>query len=512
MSLVEANTVNGNNRSVVRLDPNDNVAVALNPLEPGRSIRVGGVELVIRDFLPPGHKVALETVPQGGVVRRYGEMIGRATEVIEPGRHVHVHNLAYERPPVNYEFPERQIYPPKLPENTPTFLGYPRKDGRAGTRNYIAVVALSNCAAHTVELVVRSFEGTPLPPGVDGVVSFPHQDGCGMAAGRDLALLQRTLTGIIDHPNVGAAVIIGLGCEVNHMENYIGAHAARSERLAALTLQSSGGTLSTVNATRRRISLFIEELASERRQVAPASKLVVGLKCGGSDSLSGITANPALGCCSDLLVQNGGTVILAETPEVVGAEHLLVRKAKNRQVAQRLLELIESYKGYLDRFEAGFDDNPSPGNKEGGLSNIVEKSLGAVAKAGSSPLMDAIDYAERPTCAGFVFMNTPGYDPVSVTGLAAGGANLIVFTTGRGSALGFPTVPVLKVASNTATYEAMRDNMDLNAGVIAEGTKDVAEMGGTIFDLLLEIASGQRTASERLGHGEFAPWRIGPVL
>jgi len=256
----------------------------------------------------------------------------------------------------------------------------------------------------------------------------------------------------------------------------------------------------------------MERASAEKRVETSASKIVLGLNCGGSDSFSGITANPALGVCSDMLARIGATSVLAETTEIFGAEHLLVRRAQSRRVAEKLLGCIAAYKTYLNRFGGSFDDNPTPGNKEGGLTNIVEKSLGAVAKAGTSPLMDVVDYAERIHSPGFVFMNTPGYDPISLTGLAAGGVNLIAFTTGRGSAIGFPTVPVIKIASNSATHRRMRDNMDVNAGRIADGDATVAEIGREIFDLVLRVASGERTASERLGHAEFVPWRIGPVL
>jgi altronate hydrolase len=308
-------------------------------------------------------------------------------------------------------------------------------------------------------------------------------------------------------------VILGLGCETNQIDHYLGAGGPRSSRLAGLTLQSSGGTRGTVEAARRRIAGFIEQAAAERRTEVPASKIVLGLNCGGSDSFSGITANPALGHCSDLLAELGGTAVLAETTEIFGAEHLLVKRAKNRQVAEKLLSFIRKYKEYLNRFEgSSFDDNPSPGNKAGGLTNILEKSLGAVAKGGTSPLMDVYDYAEPITSPGFTFMNTPGYDPVSLTGLAAGGCNLIAFTTGRGSAIGFPTIPVIKIATNSNTYRAMTANMDINGGAIADGDRSVQEVGREIFDLMLDVASGRRTCAETLGHKEFVPWRIGPVM
>jgi altronate hydrolase len=318
--------------------------------------------------------------------------------------------------------------------------------------------------------------------------------------------LRRTLSGVLDHPNVSAAILVGLGCEVNQIGGYAGA------RMVGMTLQASGGTRATVEAARREIAKMIERAAGEKRVAVPASKIVLGLNCGGSDSFSGITANPALGVCSDLIAQAGGSAVLAETTEIFGAEHLLVRRARNREVAEKLLGFVRGYKQYLARFGGSFDDNPTPGNKEGGLTNILEKSLGAVAKAGTSPLNDAVDYAERVRTPGFVFMNTPGYDPVSLAGLAAGGANVIAFTTGRGSAIGFPTIPVIKIASNSNTFSKMRDNMDVNAGRIADGAASVGEIGHEIFELLLRVASGERTASERLEHHEFVPWRIGPVL
>jgi altronate hydrolase len=376
------------------------------------------------------------------------------------------------------------------------------------------VVAASNCAAHTAELIAESFGDAALPESVDGIVAFPHGEGCGQAMGPDTEQLQRTLEGVLDHPNVSAALILGLGCEVNQIDHYLG-RSGTGETAAALhglTLQTSGGTRGTVEAARKQIFEFIDRAAAEKRSETAASKLALGLNCGGSDSFSGITANPALGFCCDLIVERGGTVVLAETTEIFGAEHLLMRRARNASVARELAGCVEKYKAYLRQFGGSFNDNPSPGNKEGGLTNILEKSLGAVAKAGTSTLEDVLEYSERITKPGFVFMNTPGYDPVSITGLAAGGVNLIAFTTGRGSAIGFPSIPVLKIASNSNTYRRMTGNMDINAGRIADGEASVEQVGREIFETLLRVASGARTHAEELGHHEFAPWRIGPVL
>lgn len=498
--------------SAIRLHPSDDVAIARVPIAAGAELRVEGIPVVASDAIPAGHKIALRAIGAGEMIRRYGQAIGRARVPIAAGQHVHIHNLGFEELALEYEFPAGEQAPARNPAASPTFLGYVRADGRVGTRNYIAVVAASNCAAHTAEWIARSYDGETLPAGVDGVVAFPHGEGCGHSTSADIDQLRRTLSGVLVHPNVSAAVIVGLGCEGNQIDHYLGQGADR-RRLAGLTLQSSGGTRATVEAARREIGRFIEQAAEERRTEVPASKIVLGLNCGGSDSFSGITANPALGHCSDLLAAFGGTPVLAETPEIVGAEHLLVRRSRNREVAEKLLACIRNYKRYLSRFEgSGFDDNPSPGNKAGGLTNILEKSLGAVAKGGTSTLMEVYDYAERVANSGFAFMNTPGYDPVSVTGLAAGGCNLVAFTTGRGSAIGFPTIPVIKIATNSHTYRAMTDNMDVNAGTIADGGKTVEDVGREIFGLMLEVASGRRTCAERLGHQEFVPWRIGPVM
>jgi altronate hydrolase len=497
--------------SVIHLHAADNVAIARVPVSAGTELKVDGQTLVARESIPAGHKIALAVIPRGEVVRRYGQVIGRAKDDIHPGHHVHTHNLAFEELHFDYEFPTGETALPAR-RAAPTFLGYPREDGSVGTRNYIAVVAASNCAAHTAELIAHSFDGASLPANVDGVVAFPHGEGCGHTIGPDTEQLRRTLAGVLAHPNVSAAVILGLGCEVNQIEHYLGPNAPRASRLVGMTLQSSGGTRGAVAAARAEIARLMEHCAAEQRVEAPASRIVLGLNCGGSDSFSGITANPALGVCSDMLSEIGASVVLAETTEIFGAEHLLVRRARNRQVAEKLLSFVQGYKQYLIRFAGSFNDNPSPGNKEGGLTNILEKSLGAVAKAGTSPLTDAVDYAEPVRTPGFVFMNTPGYDPVSLTGLAAGGCNLIAFTTGRGSAIGFPSVPVLKIASNTVTYRRMQDNMDINAGAIADGDKSVQDVGREIFDMLLRVASGEKTCAERLGHHEFVPWRIGPVL
>jgi altronate hydrolase len=512
MSLFEIARLPTAGNSVIHLNAADNVAIARVPLQPGQTVRAGEADVRVAQPVPVGHKISLRLIPNGTQVIRYGQPIGRARADIGPGEHVHTHNLAYEEHPLDYEFPSVELPLPGPRKEARSFLGYPRADGRAGTRNYIAVVAASNCAAHVATLIGQSYGGASLPENVDGVVAFPHGEGCAHTIGPDTDQLRRTLAGVLDHPNISAAVILGLGCETNQIEHYLGPGATGSERLIGLTIQESGGTRATVEAARGQIDRLIEQAAAERRVEMSAAKIVLGLNCGGSDSFSGVTANPALGVCSDLLSGIGATAVLAETTETFGAEHLLIARARNRAVAERYLGFVREYKDYLHRMGGSFDDNPSPGNKAGGLTNIVEKSLGAVAKAGSTAMNEAVDYAGRVHGPGFVFMNTPGYDPVSLTGLAAGGVNLIAFTTGRGSAIGFPSIPVIKIATNSATWQRMRDNMDINAGRIADGEATVAQVGREIFEMVLRVASGERTCSERLGHSEFVPWRIGPVL
>jgi altronate hydrolase len=496
--------------ATILLNRQDNIAVARVPLAPGQQIQIGGASITAREAIQPGHKVAITSIQAGDPVFRYGEPIGVARVAIPPGSHVHEHNLAFRA--VGHDF-EVEAPPPFPYQPSRTFRGYLREDGRVGTRNYIAVVAASNCAAHTVELVERSFAGERLPPNIDGVVAFPHGDGCASSIGPDTQQLQRTLEGVLDHPNVFAALIIGLGCEVNQIDHYLGqSNNGRSKSLTGFTLQDTGGTSRSVAQARLSIEELMAKAVTQTRTEVPASYLNLGLNCGGSDSFSGITANPALGYCCDLIVREGGTVVLAETTEIFGAEHILARRAKDKETARKLLDCVESYKAYLRQFGGSFNDNPSPGNKKGGLTNIVEKSLGAIAKAGTSPLNDVVEYSERIHGRGLVFMNTPGYDPASLAGLAAGGVNLIAFTTGRGSAIGFPTIPTLKISSNSDTFRRMPDNMDINAGPIADGAGTVEEIGKDIFEALLRIASGEKTKAEILGHHEFVPWKIGPTL
>jgi altronate dehydratase len=497
---------------LLRLSRRDNVAVARVSVNTGDVCNFEDTELRLRSNVPMGHKVAVADIGEGQIVYKYGEDIGVAKQPIRRGDWVHTHNVKFDVKDRDWAFSTNVSDLRDIPLAEPaTFLGYPRADGRVGTRNYLAVAGASNCAAHAVSEIEaafrwESFAGTNF----DGVVCFPHGDGCGQNEGADLAQLRRTIEGVLDHPNVAAAIVVGLGCEVNQISYYLPENGDGFRR--GLTLQESGGTRNAVRDAAKAIRELIDTVGRLERVEAPVSKLVLGTECGGSDGFSGITANPALGYCSDLLVKRGGASVLSETPEIYGAEHLLTRRAVSREVGEKLLRQIEWYKEYVGRFGGTFDDNPSPGNKAGGLTNIAEKSLGAAIKSGTSPLADVLEFAERIRKPGFAFMNTPGHDPVSMTGLAAGGANILIFTTGRGSASGFATVPVIKVATNTRTFRNMSNNMDLNAGTIADGEEDLRQMGERMYAFMIEVASGRRTCAEQLGHREFVPWRIGPVM
>src|SRR5229473_244937 len=361
MGLLEIAKLPTAENAVIHLNAADNIAIARVALSPGQQLRIAGLTLTVEDPIPAGHKVAVTGIGAGENIVRYGQKMGRARIRIEPGRHVHTHSVGFEELTLHYEFPDSESPLPQASKNVPVFLGFPREDGRVGTRNYIAVVAASNCAAHTAELIAESYSQQALPPNVDGVVAFPHGEGCGHSIGPDTEQLQRTLGGVLNHPNVAAAIILGLGCEVNQIDHYLGQGAPRTERLVGMTLQSSGGTRGTVDAARKTIAGFMERASAERRVETPASHIILGLNCGGSDSFSGITANPALGVCSDMLAAIGGTAVLAETTEIFGAEHLLVRRARNRKVAEKLIGFVRGYKEYLSRFEgSSFDDNPSP--------------------------------------------------------------------------------------------------------------------------------------------------------
>jgi altronate hydrolase len=512
----------------VVLHPQDNVAVAAAELDAGQEIRCDGTSLLVRERIRPGHKVAIRPIPRGEPIRKYGQIIGFARSDIAPGCHVHVHNVsaeAFARDPA----PCQEVPPPPArPDPPATWLGFDRGDGRYGSRNYVAVISTVNCSASTSRYICDEVRARGLLrnyPQVDGVFAITHKSGCAMAeGGPDHRQLERTLAGFARHPNVAAYLLVGLGCETGQAVHLIesqgliplgksGADRGASPPPVVLTIQECGGIRQTVEAGVRAVAELLPRANDVRRVPLTADKLILGTQCGGSDGNSGVTANPALGVAADRLVAEGGTVVLAETPEIYGAEHLLTRRAVSPAVADKLLARLRWWQWYTGVFGAQIDNNPSWGNKEGGLTTIYEKSLGAIAKGGSTALVEVLEYAEPIRHKGLVVMDTPGYDPVSMTGLVAGGANILVFTTGRGSVFGCKPVPCIKVATNTPLYRRMPDDMDLDAGVILSGTS-VAEVGQRIFAEILAVASGKRTKSEQHGVGEeeFAPWSIGPTL
>ena len=502
------------------LRPEDDVAIAKRPITAGTVLADGAQRLEVRQDIRPGHKLARRAIAAGAAVRRYGQVIGFATVDIAPGDHVHVQNLGIGDLQREYEVGTDvrpvEYYPASLMRH---FDGYRREDGRVGTRNYVAIISGVNCSASVSQFVRDRFRDVSRDyPNVDGVIAITHKSGCGTKLfGEDHMALQRVLAGYAKHPNVGAYILVGLGCEVNQA-----AVMVDKQRMAApghpertpfvINIQEAGGIRKTVERASAEVANLLPRANEARRTPQPVSELVLATNCGGSDGNSGITANPALGWAVDELVRYGGTGVLAETPEIYGAEHLLIRRAINEGVAKKLVDRYKWWEWYCRGIEA-MDNNPAPGNKAGGITTVFEKSLGGVTKGGTTPLQDVFLYGEPITTRGFVFMDTPGHDPVSITGLVAGGCNLICFTTGRGSVFGCKPVPSIKLATNSLMYRHMEDDMDIDCGVILEGTP-LEEVGGRIFEEMIAVASGKRSKSELSGVGdeEFAPWIIGPVM
>jgi altronate hydrolase len=498
----------------IRLHPDDDVVIARVEIPAGTLIQREGVRTAA--MIPAGHKLATRAVEAGKAVRRYNQVIGFATQAIRPGEHVHVHNLAMGEFERDYAFCTG-VKPVDYARPGATFQGIVRADGRVATRNYIGILTSVNCSATVARMVADHFRNNLAQyPNVDGVVALTHKTGCGMASeGEGMELLRRTLTGYARHPNFYAVVSIGLGCEANQLNTWMGSAKLKiSDKLQAFTIQEKGGTTKAVKDGIARVKALLPEADKVERETVPASHLILGLECGGSDGYSGISANPALGAAADLLVRHGGTPILSETPEIYGAEHLLTRRAVSREVGEKLLARIRWWEDYTARNKMEMNNNPSPGNKAGGLTTILEKSLGAAAKGGTMNLVDVYQFAEKVTAKGFVFMDTPGYDPVSVTGHVAGGANVVCFTTGRGSVYGCKPSPSLKLATNTRLYQHMEEDMDINCGTIVDGTETVEQVGERIFRMILDTASGKRSKSELLGFGEdeFAPWVVGATM
>jgi len=507
----------------IYLNSLDNICVAARPLSSDAEIRVAGSRVKLAQPVPLGHKVAIRPIAKDEPVRKYGQIIGFACEPIPAGHWVHSHNLTigeFVRDPA----PATETPPPPTPITDRTFQGYKRPSGKAGTRNYLAVISTVNCSASVSKYVAERFDKSQLKafPNIDGVISLRHDNGCAMQfGGLQHKMLNRVMGGMARHANIGGYLLVNLGCETGTLgslleqEKLVQIDGASGQRSGPpiFTMQDLGGTTKTVEAAAAKVAQMLPMVNDVKREPIPASEIILGTECGGSDGNSGVSANPAVGCASDLIVACGGTTILSETSEIYGAEHLLTRRAVSKRVADKLLERINWWLWYASIFGAQLDNNPSAGNKAGGLTTIAEKSLGAVAKGGSTALVDVYEYAEPVTARGFVVMDTPGFDPPSVTGMVAGGANVVVFTTGRGSCFGCKPTPSIKIATNTPMYERMIDDMDINAGEILEG-KPVAEVGREILEEILAVASGKKTKSEihGIGEEEFTPWIIGPVL
>ncbi len=499
--------------NVVRLDPSDNVVTAIKPLELGAAVE----QVATTALIPRGHKIATEGIEPGQPIRKYAQVIGYAEQQISPGDHVHTHNVEFRNTDADYEFSTdlRPVTPADKPD---TFMGYRRANGKVGTRNYIAVLTSVNCSATAARKIADAFGPEELAdyPNVDGIVAFVHGTGCGMAGdGEGFEALQRVMWGYARHPNHAGVLMVGLGCEMNQIDWLLEALGIKKGPLFhAMNIQDVAGLSKTVELGIEKVRAMLPEANKAVREPCPASELTVALQCGGSDAWSGITANPAVGHACDILVAQGGTGVLAETPEIYGAEHLLTRRAVDEKVGKKLVSLIRWWEDYTHRNKGSMDNNPSPGNKKGGLTTILEKSLGATAKGGTSPLTGVYKYGEPVDKKGFAFMDSPGYDPASVTGQIASGCNVVTFTTGRGSAFGSKPAPCSKIATNSQMYERMTDDMDYNAGAILTEGKSVEAAGREIYQMWLRVASGEKTKSELQGLGdyEFVPWQIGATM
>ena len=499
----------------IRLDPADNVVTATRTLEAGTAVD----DVVTTAIIPRNHKLASREIKAGEAVRKYAQVIGYATEVIVAGGHVHTHNVEFRNTEEDYEI-STDLRPavPVAKAARDSFMGYRRENGRVGTRNYIGILTSVNCSATAARMIASAFgpEEMARYPNVDGVVAFVHGTGCGMAGqGEGFEALQRVMWGYARNPNHGGVLMVGLGCEMNQIDWLLEAYGLKQGPLfKTMNIQDSMGLAKTVETGIAMVREMLPEVNRATRESCPASELMVALQCGGSDALSGVTANPALGYACDLLVAQGGTGVLAETPEIYGAEHLLIRRAIDDATGKRLIGLIDWWQDYTARNHGSMDNNPSPGNKKGGLTTILEKSLGAASKGGTTPLTGVFKYAEPVTARGFTFMDSPGYDPASVTGQIASGCNLVTFTTGRGSAFGSKPSPCIKIATNTEMYERLMSDMDINAGAMLTEGQSLEEKGREIYDMLLTVASGNPSKSEAQGLGdyEFVPWQIGATM
>ena len=502
-------------KNFIRLDNSDNVVTVTAALDSGMAVE----QVTTAGLVPRSHKIATAIIKQGEAVRKYAQIIGYASTDIEPGEHVHTHNVEFRNVKGEYKFSTDLRHPNFVAETErDTFMGYRRPNGSVGTRNYIGILTSVNCSATAARMIAEAFGPEELAnyPNVDGVVAFVHGTGCGMAGqGDGFEALQRVMWGYARHPNHAGILMVGLGCEMNQIDWLLDMYGIKQGPLFhAMNIQETEGLRKTVETGIARVRKMLPEANKCVREPCPASELMVALQCGGSDALSGVTANPALGYACDLLVAQGGTGVLAETPEIYGAEHLLTRRAADEETGKKLVNLIRWWEDYTERNKGSMDNNPSPGNKKGGLTTILEKSLGAAAKGGTTPLQGVYKYGEPVISHGFTFMDSPGYDPASVTGQIAGGCNLVAFTTGRGSAFGSKPAPCIKIATNAEMYDRLHEDMDVNAGAMLTQNQSVSEKGEEIYQLLLDVASGKQSKSEALGLGdyEFVPWQIGATM
>ena len=499
----------------VRLSPQDNVVVAVDNFEPGAVLY--GVTVKAR--VPRGHKMALVDIPKGQPVLKFGQIIGFASKDISAGEWIHEHNVEMHDFERDYRFAEEARKEEILPvAQQATFQGFRRPNGKVGTRNYIGILTSVNCSASVARFMAEEINRSGILreyPNIDGVIPLVHGGGCALdTKGEGYEILKRTQWGYATNPNMGGVIMVGLGCEGFQIARWKEAYGiGESDLFRTMTIQEIGGTKKTVAAGVEAIKAMLPKVNAVKRETVPASELVLALQCGGSDGYSGITANPALGAAVDLLVKHGGTAILSETPEIYGAEHLLTRRAATREIGEKLISMIHWWEDYTARNKMEMNNNPSPGNKAGGLTTILEKSLGAAAKGGTTTLTGVYHYAEPVDAKGFVYMDTPGYDPVAATGQVAGGANILCFTTGRGSAYGCKPTPSIKLATNSEIYRRMIDDMDINCGDVLDGVS-IEEKGREIFEMILRVASGERSKSEELGYGdaEFVPWTVGATM
>jgi altronate hydrolase len=501
---------------LIRLHANDNVLIARQALALGQELPE--FDLRLRAQVPGGHKIAARRIAAGEAVKKYDTVIGAALRDIEAGEHVHTHNLTlvdFDRDPGFCEDVRPVDYVPEA--DRATFMGIVRPDGRVATRNFIGLLSSVNCSATAIKHIAAHFTPERLAdfPNVDGVVAFAQSSGCGMSSPSEhFDVLRRTLAGYARHPNLAGVLIVGLGCERNQVADLVSSQGLKvGEHMRTLVMQDTGGTRATIAAGIAAVESMLPAANAVTRVPVSASHLKIGLECGGSDGFSGITANPALGAAMDILVRHGGTAILSETPEIHGVEYMLTRRAVTPAVGQKLLDRLAWWEEYTRGHNGQFNGVVGPGNQAGGLANIFEKSLGSAMKGGTTPLQAVYEYAEPIDKAGFVFMDSPGYDPVASTGQIASGANLICFTTGRGSMFGSKPAPTIKLASNTPMFTRLEEDMDINCGLVLDGELNIEQMGQRIFEHILRAASGESTKSELLGLGdhEFVPWHLGIV-